>query len=121
MALLPTDLFGPQGAAMTGTSIVISKVIDARTAYAVALQLYWTGATGTFSIQGSMDYQANALGNNVINDGNWDDLGITPASLPAGSAGHTLIDIAATGIAYVRVVYTNVSGTGILTGMGGAK
>lgn len=120
--MFPTQLFGVNGLPMTGTSTTISEVIDVRNSYAMAIQLYWSGTpTGTFSIQGSMNYNLSTLGSNVLNAGTWDDMGITTANSPAGSAGHTLIDITATGISWIRVVYTNSSGSGTLTGMAQTK
>lgn len=107
---------------MTGVAVVTSLVMDMRTIYACAIQAKWTGtAVGTFSIQGSLDYKPNQAGGTPLNSGTWDDMGITPANLPAGSANHTLIDIGATGIPFIRIVYTNSSGTGTLTVYGNSK
>lgn len=120
--MFPTVLYPNATGNMTGTSDAISKVIDVRNSYAMAIQLYWSGSGGgAIVIEGSMNYQINPQGGNVLNEGTWDDLGITPENEPAGVDGHTLIDITATGIAWVRVRYTNVTGSGTLTGIAATK
>lgn len=98
---------------MTGTSQIISQWIDMRYQHGGAIQAMWTGnPAGVFSIQSSLDFSLNnALA--IQNPGTWIDLGITMGP-PVGSSGNALVDIALTGIPFIRLVYTNVSGTGTL-------
>lgn len=105
---------------MTGVIVVTSAVVDLRTNTCASLQAVWTGtAAGSFSIQGSLTYKPNAVGGQAI-AGTWDDIGASFAD-PAGSAGHSLVDLALTGIPFIRVVYTNASGTGTLLVMACSK
>lgn len=98
---------------MTGTSVLTSLVADMRQRHASSFQMIWTGTpVGSFSIQGSLDYAENSAGA-VMTAGTWNDLGIT-VSAPAGSASAVVVDISLTGIPYMRLVYTNASGSGAL-------
>lgn len=84
----------------------------------VSYQIVWTGATpvGAVSIQGSNDYSIGR----VLNPGHWDTLTVEYAGSPTtsipivGNSGSGLIDITATGIYAIRLVYTATSGTGNL-------
>ena len=90
--------------------------------YAGSYALSWTGSSpvGTVSIQGSNDYSQNAEGN-VMNAGTWNVLtvnynGSAVTTIPiTGNTGNGIIDITATGIYAVRLIYTAGSGTGSLT------
>lgn len=105
---------------MTGTAVLTSKVMDWRLIRAGSVQVVWTGTpTGVFSLQGSLDYTVDPSGA-VKNAGTWEDLGIA-LTAPAGAAGNDLADITITGIPWIRVIYTNASGTGTLTATGHGK
>lgn len=123
-----SGILGPKilipGAAnnMTGTSVITSAVLVIRTLSCAAIQAVWTGTpTGTFSIQGSLDYNPDAMSNGLpLSAGTWRDIGVS-LTAPSGSASDALADIALSGIPYIRVVYTNASGNGTLTVTGFAK
>lgn len=105
---------------MTGTSVVTSAVLIIRTLACASLQAVWTGTpTGTFVVEGSLDYSVDPAGA-VKDPGTWNSIGVSLTN-PTGSAGSSLVDLALTGIPYVRVTYTNASGTGTLTLTGFAK
>ncbi len=81
----------------------------------------WTGTSpvGSISVQGSDDYSIKPGGANAVqNPGTWNNLVLsynsgTTTSIPiSGNSGNGLIDIAATGIYALRLVYTATSGTG---------
>lgn len=75
----------------------------------VAIQLNFTGTpTGSFSIQGSLDY------NPVTGAGNWVALTLTPSPGASGAAASILIDMNQLSFPWIRVVYTASSGSGIL-------
>ena len=89
-----------------------------------AIQLQWTGTpTGVFEVQGSIDYvpvsmQANSWG--PPNPGTWtkidlfDAFGNPPEAL--GTDGQILINMNQLAFPYIRIVYTNASGNGVLNG-----
>lgn len=114
----PTALLPLAATNMTGTSTLTSTPLDLRQWTKACLFAIWTGTpTGTFTLEGSADYQFNATPT-------WVDisavLGIS-LSQPAGAAGNNLIDISATGLPWVRLKYVNASGTGSLQIIGSAK
>lgn len=103
------------GASATSAAIEVKRQDN------VGIQLNWTGTpTGTFAVQISADYKVDNNGN-VMNAGNWISLPLSPAIAAAGSADVAFIDINQTGAAYIRVVYTRSSGTGVLDGYITAK
>lgn len=91
----------------------------------ISYDIVWTGTpTGTFSIQVSNTYSQDANGN-VVTAGNWTSIpsdafsGTYPSA--EGSAGNGFIDVVGTEAAWVRLVYTAVSGSGNLTVVVAAK
>lgn len=87
----------------------------------VCLELIFTGSpTGTFAIQGSVNYAADINGN-VTNAGDWVAITLSPAPVASGSAGTILLDLNQLSFPYIRVVYTKASGTGSLTAVIGGK
>lgn len=116
----PRIVISPVANNMTGVVALTSQVIDMRTMSQSSVQLQWTGTpTGTFSVQSSLDYSASPQGN-ILNAGTWTDIGISVTS-PSGSAGGAIVDMSLTGLPYLRMVYTNVSGTGTLQALIFAK
>lgn len=104
-------------AAMTTTTTITSQVIDMNSCESVAFQPVWTGTpTGTFIIQISLDYKPSNDPTKPLNAGTWDTLAASISNNPAGSSGHTYIPIYASCGAYIRLSYTNVSGSGTLSG-----
>ena len=90
--------------------------------YALSYGLSWTGSSpvGTISVQGSNDFYQNPEGG-IQNAGTWSTLtlnygGSAVTSIPiSGNSGNGVIDVTATGIYAVRLIYTATSGTGSLT------
>lgn len=112
----PTPIV-PTGA-MTGTNTIYSQVFDCRSLEIGTFAPTWTGTpTGTFEVQVSLDYVPNngAIGAAPLNAGTWNNIAAAPSN-PAGSAGNTYIPSFATGCGYIRLSYTNSSGTGVLGG-----
>lgn len=115
----------PFGSPANGNSMagdIISSPTIILDMYALSYGLSWTGTSpvGTVSVQGSNDYSQDAEGN-VRNAGTWNVLtlnyaGSAVTSVPVtGNTGNGLIDVTATGIYAVRLIYTAVSGSGNLT------
>lgn len=110
----PVQVVKPVANNMTGTVVINGLPLDWRLIRGGSIQVIWTGTpTGTFSVQGSLDYFLGPDGK-PGNVGTWDDMGIS-VTAPSGSAGKALVDITITGIPWVKIVYTNTSGTGTLT------
>lgn len=94
---------------MTGTTTLTSSVVDIRWFDNVGIQCNWTGTpTGTFYIDVSLDYTAGQ------NAGNWTTIPVVPGPAPAGAAGTAYVDVIQTAAAYIRLRYTNATGTGVL-------
>lgn len=108
------------GNSMAGNIISLPVVI--LDLYALSYGLSWTGTSpvGTVSVQGSNDYLLNPEGA-VMNAGTWNTLtlnygGSAVTTVPVtGNTGNGMIDVIATGIYAVRLIYTAGSGTGSLT------
>jgi hypothetical protein len=75
----------------------------------VSIQLNFTGTpTGTFQVQGSLDYVPN------LTPGNWVPLVLPTSPIANGVAGNILIDLNQLSFPYIRIVYVPVSGVGAL-------
>jgi hypothetical protein len=97
------DVISASGA-MTGTSTITGEAYDVGSLEGFAFQPVWTGTpTGTFTILASLDGV------------NFDSIGASIPQNPAGSAGNTYIPIYASCAKYLKLSYTNASGTGTLT------
>lgn len=95
---------------------VTSGVADIRIFDNVGMQINFTGTpTGTFAVQGSVDYLADAFNPAVVkNAGNWTALTLSPSPVASGAASTILLDLNQLSFPYIRVVYTKTSGTGTL-------
>lgn len=112
------------GATMTGTATITSPVTDILYKDNVAYAVSWTGnPVGTFQVQGSVDYKPGLPQSDVggpQNNGTWttvpavDASGNPPAA--TGTAGQILMNLVGLCFPFVRLVYTNISGAGVLTG-----
>lgn len=105
-------------ASMSGTNIYISSVTGILYRDSVAYQMTWTGIpTGTFDVQGSVDYNAGlpqSAGD--LNNGTWTSVALTPAPTATGSGGasNILINMNQLSFPYVRIQYTNSTGSGVM-------
>lgn len=107
----------PTGA-MSGTSVITSQVFDLRSLEGCAFAPVWTGTpTGLFLIQVSLDYEPNPSGGTPRNSGTWIDLGASISGNPSGAAGNIYIPVYASCAPWIRLQYTNASGSGVLAGM----
>lgn len=83
---------------------------------AYQINITTSNSTGTFSVQGSADYDQNQPGTAINNAGNWVDLplgGPTTAPVAAGANDSILIYMNQLPFSAIRVVYTStVAGTG---------
>lgn len=98
---------------ITGPATIIQRLPG------ISYDISWTGnPTGTFSVQVSNTYQQGPNGQ-ILNAGYWNTLpsssfsGTVPA--PSGSSGNGFLDIVGTEAYAIRLTYTAVSGTGLLT------
>jgi hypothetical protein len=104
------------GAVMTGTNVLTSSVIDTWMADQAGLEIQWTGTpSGTFLMKASNQYDpANNPNATFITVG----AVMTPAfPIPAGAPGTYIGSISvlvALPQRWLRVEYTNSSGSGIL-------
>lgn len=113
--LIKLSLFS--GAVMTGTTVLTSQVININFLDNLGVQLHFTGTpTGAFEVQVSADYDPN-----THNSGHWVSIVLSPAPVAAGAPDDIYIDMNQLSAPWVRVVYTNASGTGALDGFATAK
>lgn len=106
---------------MTGTSVITSNAVEIINLDNVFVQLDFTGTpNGTFAIQVSSDHSEDQEGN-ILVAGHWITLTLSPAPVAAGSADDIGIDLNQLGASYLRVVYTNTSGVGVLNGFVSGK
>lgn len=107
---------------MTGTSVLLSQPTDISRKDNLAFQLQWSGnPTGTFQVQGSLDYNPGLpQSGGAANAGVWtsvpvaDGGGAPPQA--SGSSGQILMDLTEFAFPWIRIQYTNATGTGVLTG-----
>lgn len=108
---------------MTGTD-VLSGVFFLGDAKNYSVHAEWTGTpTGTLKLQGSGKYpQGLVSGNTLPPFVDSDFVDITDATAATGgAAGEQLFDVEDASYAWVKVVYTNTSGTGVLNVVGNKK
>lgn len=93
---------------------ITSAIAEVKLQDNVGFQLKWSGApVGSFAFQVSMDHLQDSKGNVTV-PGNWVSLPVSPAITAAGTPDDAYVDLNQVSATYVRVVYTRVSGTGVL-------
>jgi hypothetical protein len=95
---------------MSGTSVITSQITEIRGFDNVSYEMDFTGTPmGTFSVQVSNSYDpiTNPNATFIV-------LSLSPAPVASGSSGIIGIDINQSGFKYIKLVYTNASGTGVL-------
>lgn len=88
----------------------------------VSYSLSWSGTTpiGTIALETSNDYALNP-NSSVANAGTWNiapidvNGAIATSAAITGNTGNGMIDVTATGVYAVRLLYTKTSGVGTLT------
>lgn len=126
--VIPNALGSPANGNSMAANITSSPTI-VQDMYAMSYALKWTGTTpiGTVSIQGSNDFALYPGGGGIANAGTWNTLtvnynGVPVTTIPVtGNTGNGIIDIVATGVYAIRLIYTATSGTGSLTVVMNAK
>lgn len=105
-------------AAMSGTAVIYSQIFDIGSLEGAAFQPIWSGTpTGTLKVLVSLDYQPNPQpGGTARNAGTWSDLGASFTNQPAGGANSTYCPVYASCAKYIKLQYTNASGSGVLSG-----
>jgi len=108
--LVNFPMFGASGADLS-QSTVTSTVTDVRYEDNLGILVSWTGSSpsGSLQIQVSNDY--NALTGSA---GTWIALSFGSALSISGNSGSFDVSIAQLPYAYIRAVYTKVSGSGTL-------
>ncbi len=111
---------------MSGTGTITSSATGVLYRDTVGIQLQWTGnPVGTFTVQGSLDYNPGIPQSaGSLNAGQWFTLPfsnsagaiVTSITIGSGSAQPVGIGIEQIPSAWVQTVYTNSSGSGLLTG-----
>lgn len=111
-------------ATMTGTATIVSNPIPLDQIYGFAIQAFWTGSpTGTLKLQASSDSpgretQTSSGGPDAVT--NWSDVTNSSYSI-TGSAGNYMWNFNGAFYRYVRISYTNISGTGTMAAEISAK
>lgn len=87
----------------------------------VGFQMNWTGdAVGPFSVEVSLDHKED-LNGNVQVEGHWVAITLSPVPAAAGTDDQAYVDITQLSAPWVRLVFTNTSGTGTLDVFATAK
>lgn len=99
---------GSMGASITSLITNIQQI-----SY-VGYTVSWTGApVGSISVQVCNDYDTNPDGS-VRSAGTWVPIALSTPISPSGTADSAFIDIVGISSAWIRLVYTRTSGTGVL-------
>jgi hypothetical protein len=110
---------------MTGTSVITSSAVNIQFMDNVGVQLNFSGSpVGTFQVQVSADYAFDEIGNvTVENSGNWTPVTLSyllggtltfATSVPTSQGSPIYLDLNQLSAPWLRVVYTNSSGSGTL-------
>lgn len=112
----PVVVNGDMSASITSAVTIIQKLSQ------ISYDISWSGSapSGSISVQVSNTYSQNADGS-VKNAGNWTSLTLSSSTTVSGNTGSGFIDIDATGAYAIRLVYTPISGTGLLQATIAAK
>lgn len=101
-------------ASMSGTTVYVSSVTNVMYHDSVAVQYNWTGnPTGTFQIEGSVDYNPGLPQTGAMNAGKWNALSLSPTPTTTSSTSY-LVNMNQLSFSWLRTVYTNSTGSGVL-------
>lgn len=109
---------------MSGTNTITSSVTNVVHKDNLCYELVWSGTpNGTFSVQGSVDYNPGlpqSEPDGAQSNGTWTSLPVLDTSgnppVASGSAGQILCDLNQLPYPFIRIQYTNSSGSGTLSG-----
>lgn len=102
---------------VSATGAYNSTPMDLREITRYSLQTESSGsASGTYTIQGSLDYQLPGVGTPT-----WSTIAGISLTSVAGITANQILDVSETGIPWVRVVYTHTGGSGAVEVLGHAK
>lgn len=102
--------------AMLNTNVIASDPIPLDQIWGYAVQAVWTGTpTGTLKLQASCDAPlfTNQTSSGLSAVTNWVDITDSPTSL-IGAPGNYMWNTLEASYRFVRLVYTNISGSGVL-------
>lgn len=115
--MLPYKLIS--SASMTGVTVYTSSASNIMYYDNVAVQLQWTGnPTGVFQVQNSLDYNpGQPQSKGEVQAGTWVPITLNPvpAAVTTATSSWT-IQLDDLPFPWVRVLYTNSTGSGVLTG-----
>ena len=103
---------------ISGSAVVVSSVSAIGYMDNVGLQYMWTGSpVGTFNVQGSLDYRSGrpqSQGGGSPQPGTWNTITLT-AIVDTSSGSSALINIQGAAWPYIRTLYAQSSGSGVLS------
>jgi hypothetical protein len=106
---------------LTGTTTITSNVVEIINLDNIFLELVVSGTpSGAFSVQVSSDHMQDQE-ENVLVEGHWINLSLSPAPSVSGSAVNIGIDLNQLGASYLRVQYTNTASSGHVDGFVSGK
>jgi hypothetical protein len=117
---------------MTGTNVITSTVSNIIHKDNVSVQLDWTGSpVGNFQIQVSNNYKPSlqqSEGYGAPNNGTWtplyvsnDQTAAAAINIPTSAGNPITLNLTQLAWGWLQIVYTNTSGSGILTAITLAK
>lgn len=108
---------------MTGTNVLTSAITNVQMLDNCAVQFNWTSSpVGTFQVQVSIDHAEDSEGNVTV-AGNWASIPLTylvagvsttALTIPTSVGSPVYVDLNQMSSPWLRVVYTNASGSGVL-------
>lgn len=104
--------------AVAGVVSIVSSVTQIKYKDSVGYQFYWDGnPSGTFHIQVSNDYSSGSPQgqSGFANAGTWDTVTVSPTPTTSSGFSYT-VNMNQLGLPYVRVVFINSTGSGVITG-----
>jgi hypothetical protein len=107
--LEPGAVSGNMAASITSPVTIIQNLSQ------ISYDVSWAGSSpvGLVTVQASNSYSQYADGS-VDNPGDWNTLPLSATASVSGNTGSGVIDILASGLYAIRLVYTPVSGTGTM-------
>ena len=102
---------------VSGTTQVISQVANIKYKDSVAVQIGWSGNNqGTFTIDGSLNYSAGQPQSGApLNAGDWSSLNLSSNNCGSSTNFPVVLNLNQLSFPYLRVTYTNSTGSGILS------